>query len=323
MTPSPDPTDVGITIPLVGPLAESARELTAAGYGGLWSAETATYDAFTPLAAAAAAAPGATVGAAIASVFARGPGLLAMSAAALADLAPGRFLLGIGASSATMTEDWHAATYDRPLARVRDTARFLRAALGGEKVSTTYETFAVRGFRLERPPATPPPVLVAALAPGMARLGVEEADGLVLNWLSAADVTTVLGWAGAPGTVAARIFVCPSTATDTVRTAARRLVSTYATVPGYARFHRRLGRGPRLERTWTCWAAGDRRAATAAVPDEVVDDLIVHGSPDECARRIRAYVDAGVTHPVVKLLPLDPDQELRTAALTLGAALKG
>ena len=44
--------------------------------------------------------------------------------------------------------------------------RFLRAALAGELVDETYETFAVRRFKLERPPAVPPPILLAALRPG-------------------------------------------------------------------------------------------------------------------------------------------------------------
>jgi probable F420-dependent oxidoreductase len=318
-------TNLGITIPVDGPLPEDAArlaQLRAAGYREFWSAETARWDAFTPLAYAAALSPDATFGTAIASVFARGPALLAMNAAALADMAPGRFLLGIGTSSAVMTEDWNAAAFDRPLARVRDTVRFLRAALAGERVDEQYETFTVRGFRLEQAPRAAPPILVAALRPGMIRLAAEEADGLVLNWLSAADVHTVLGEVDALPEVAARIFVCPSTNADVVRAGARRLISTYSSVPTYARFHRWLGRGPALEPTWAAWAAGDRKAATAAVPDHVVDELIVHGTAAECAAHLAAYITAGVTRPVVKMLALDPERDLFADAVALGVALR-
>lgn len=171
----------GLTIPVTDPLgelADTARALHAAGFTQLWSAETARFDAFTPLSVAASAVPGLTVGTAVASVFARGPGMLAMNAAALADLVPGRFLLGIGASSRAMTEGWHASVFDRPLERVRDTVRFLRSALAGERVSGEFTTFAVREFRLERAPATPPPILVAALRPRM----IEMAAGRPTGW---------------------------------------------------------------------------------------------------------------------------------------------
>jgi probable F420-dependent oxidoreductase len=244
-----------------------------------------------------------------------------MSASALAEMAPGRFLLGIGTSSAVMTEDWNAAAFDRPLARVRDTVRFLRAALAGDRVEEQYETFSVRGFRLEQAPQQAPPILVAALRPGLIRVAAEEADGIVLNWLSAADVHTVLGEADSLNEVAARIFVCPSTNRDVVRAGARRLISTYSSVPTYARFHRWLGRGPALEPTWAAWAAGDRKAATAAVPDEVVDELIVHGTPAECAAHLARYVAAGVTRPIVKLLALDPDRDEFADAIALGTAM--
>ena len=54
---------------------------------------------------------------------------------------------------------------------------------------------------------------------------------------------------------------------------------------------------------WTAWAAGDRRGAGAAVPDEVVDALVLHGSPEHCRAEVRRYADAGVDVPVLALLP--------------------
>jgi alkanesulfonate monooxygenase SsuD/methylene tetrahydromethanopterin reductase-like flavin-dependent oxidoreductase (luciferase family) len=74
-------------------------------------------------------------------------------------------------------------------------------------------------------------------------------------------------------------------------------------VPAYAAFHDWLGRGERLRVMHERWAAGDRTSAAAAVPDDVVDDLVVHGSPAGCRARVRAYADAGVTTPLLALLP--------------------
>lgn len=159
----------GITLPLTGvPLTEHrelVRELPELGYTDVWSAETAGTDAFTPLALAAEWATELRFGTAIAPVYTRGPGLLAMSAATMAELAPGRFTLGIGTSSPTIVDNWNAGTFTEPYKRVRDTLRFLRAAFDGEKVSAEYPTFSVRKFRLERVPETPPSIMLAALRP--------------------------------------------------------------------------------------------------------------------------------------------------------------
>jgi probable F420-dependent oxidoreductase len=318
------PTRWGMTVPLTGvPLPDHAAlfpALADAGFTDVWSAEVAGTDAFTPLALAAAWEHRLRLGTAIAPVFTRGPGLLAMSAAAMAELAPGRFQLGIGASSPVVVGDWNGVEFTEPYERTRDMLRFLRPALAGELVSRDYGTFAVLRFRLERPPAKPPPILLAALRPGMLRLAAAEADGVILNWLSPADVPTVLAETTAARRgfeVVARIFVCPTEDAEYARTVGRRLLTTYLTVPAYAAFHRWLGREPVLAPMWRAWAAGDRKAAPAAIPDAVVDELFVHGSPAECRERVRAYAAAGVQVPVLAVVnPLGLTPETLPSLLT-------
>jgi probable F420-dependent oxidoreductase len=314
---------VGVTLPIPKlPLAAHGpllRELRDFGYRDAWTSETSGHDAFAPLAFAAALEPRLRLGTAIAGVYARGPALLAMSTAALCEAAPGRVVLGIGASSAAIVEGWNAARFDRPLARVRDTLRFLRRALAGERVDEVYETFAVRGFRLERPPVSPPPIYLAALREGMLRLAAREADGVVLGLLSAEDVARVVAIVNQGGQekdVVARIAVCPSSDVEKAREAARRMLATYLQVPVYARFHEWLGRGPLLEVMREAAAAGDREGARQALPDELVDALYVHGTPEECREKLGRFVAAGVRTLVIQLFAHsgDPRDALRALA---------
>lgn len=309
----------GLTVPLTGVPLPAHREiierLPDLGYTDVWSAETAGTDAFSPLVLASQWAPALRLGTAVAPVYTRGPGLLAMSAAALAECAPGRFVLGIGSSSPVVVGNWNAAEFTQPYARVRDTLRFLRSALTGEKVSAEYPTFSVSKFRLERPPEPPPPIMLAALRPRMLRLAATEADGAITNWLSPGDVRTVRAELGPEPELAARIFVCPTEDTDAARSLGRLLISSYLTVPVYRAFHEWLGRGPALEPMQRAWEAGDRKQANAAIPDEVVDELIVHGSPQACRERLRSYVDNGLTTPVIALLPTGGDPLEQVEAL--------
>jgi len=312
----------GITLPLTKlPLAAHGpllQELCDFGYSDAWTSETSGHDAFAPLAFAAALEPRLRLGTAIAGVYARGPALLAMSAAALSEAAPGRFVLGIGASSAAIVEGWNAARFERPLARVRDTLRFLRRALAGERVDEVYETFAVRGFRLERPPESPPPIYLAALREGMLRLAGREADGVILGLLSAQDVARVVAIVdeGGPGKdVVARIAVCPTADAKKAREAARRMLATYLQVPVYSRFHEWLGRGELLRAMHEAGAAGDREAAKRALPDALVDALFVHGTPEECREKLERFVAAGVRTLVVQLFAHDGDPREALRAL--------
>lgn len=297
----------GITVPFDDvPLSEHRpwfERLSELGYTDVWTGEANAADGFTPLAVAALAAPELRLGTAVVPVYTRGPGLLAMQAATMAELAPGRFAMGVGSSSDVIVERWNATAFDEPYKRVRDTVRFLRRALTGEKVDAEFETFTVRGFRLGRPVEQPPPIFVAALRPGMLRLAGREADGAIVNWLSAEDVRQVVPEVGPGKEVVARIFVCATEDADRARFVGRMGIAAYLNVAVYAAFHEWLGRGPLLKDMWDAWKAGDRKAALAAIPDEVVDALIVHGSPEECRRHVQRYVDNGVTVPVLAVLP--------------------
>jgi probable F420-dependent oxidoreductase len=300
----------GITIPFDGvPLHEQRslfERLPDLGYTDVWSAESNGADGFTPLALASVWAPSLRLGNAIIPAYTRGPATLAMCAATMAAAAPGRFVLGVGSSSNVIVEKWNDIPFEEPYKRVRDTVRFLRQAMTGDKVTETYDTFAVDGFRLGLVPPEPPPILVAALRSGMLRLAGREADGAIVNWLAAKDVATVAPYvreAGADKEIAARIFVAPTTDAETARGVAKFAIAAYMTVPVYRAFHEWLGR-MELQPMWDAWAAGDRKAAVAAIPDSVADALVVHGSPEECRARVQEYVDNGVTTPVIALLPV-------------------
>lgn len=301
----------GLTIPLAGLALHAQRELIASlpdlGYTDVWSAEAGGADAFTPLALSSVWAPRLRLGTAIVPAFTRGAATIAQSAAALADAAPGRVALGIGSSSDVIVSRWNGIPFERPYERVRDVVRFLRAALTGQKVSQAYETFTVDGFRLLTVPEVPPRLLVAALRPGMLRLAGREADGAILNWLAAQDVATVAPYVhrgGADKEIVARIFVIPTADAGIARAVARTAIAGYLTVPVYRAFHEWLGRGDLLGPMWKAWEAGDRKAAVASVPDEVADALVLHGTPDEIREQLGRYTAAGVTTPVIMLLPV-------------------
>jgi probable F420-dependent oxidoreductase len=299
------PQRYGITFPFDGiPLLEQrelVRELVDLGYTDLWSAESGGYDAFIPLAVAAQWAPELRLGTAIVPAYTRGAHTLASTVASMCQAAPGRFALGIGTSSNVIVERWNGMTFDKPYQRVRDTIRFLRAALTGEKVTEQYETFSVNGFRLGIPVPEQPPILVAALRQGMLRLAGREGDGAIVNWLSADDVKTVAPHVGPDKEIAARIFVLPSDDAGLVYAVGKRAIASYLTVPVYAAFHEWLGRGDQLAELWRLWAEGDRKAAAAAIPDEVVDQLLVWGKPEQCREHIQRYIDNGVTTPAPAL----------------------
>lgn len=304
--------------------ADLAREAEGLGYTDAWSFEVDGVDCFSPLAVVAAATT-LRVGTAIANVFTRGPATLAMSAAGIAEIARGGFCLGIGAGSQPIVEGWNGGAFAKPLTRVRETALFLRQAFAGERVVFRGQTFAVDGFRLSRPLARPVPIHIAGLRPGMLRVAGEVGDGAIVNWLSADDVpksvAVVREAARAAGRdpdaieITARVLINvdpPSPASDA---AVRRHVTTYLNVPVYRAFQQWLGRTAALQPMWDAWSAGDRKAALAAVPEGVMNELIVRGSRDEIGAHVQRYLDAGVDTAFLSLSTFESDPARRREVL--------
>jgi len=300
-------TRVGLIVPhAVAPrdLSTFAVELADLGYSDFWAGESDRVDGVTPLALAAASEPRLSLGTAIVPVFTRGRALLAQTAATLASAAPGRVTLGLGASSPAIVEGWNSIAFHDPLGRVRGTVRYLRHALAGERVEG--------GFRLGLVPDPPPRLAIGALQPQMLRLAGQEGDGVVLTSLGADDVAPLLERVAperSPFAVIAWVTVCVVDGrdeTDRAFAIARRRVGRYLLTPTYSRYHRGLGRGALLDRMGT---------NIDDTPEQLIRDLVVMGSPDECRAQLARFVDAGVTTLLYEVLPGTRDLRATLQAL--------
>jgi len=278
----------GVPLQELGPLARRAED---AGYDGLWSAESTHHDGFTPLVVASQHTERVRLVTGIVNVYTRGPALLAQTAASLADASGGRFMLGLGASSNVIVEQWNAIPFQRPLAKVEETVAYLRTVLAGER--------GAGGFRLGAPPAHPIPIMLAALRAPMLRLAARVADAVFTNFLPLSRVGQVVEAFGAPEKeLACRFF---SFHGDEALERARRTFVAYATVPVYTDFFRWLGFGDELEPLVQAWNAGDRKRAVELVPEQLVREIFLLGPVEAQRERLAEFGTAGVGTGVLAL----------------------
>lgn len=317
---------LGLTLPLAGVDVGEAVGLAAAaedaGFEDCWLAEMAGPDSVS-LAGALAVTTGLRVGTGIVAVQTRSPFVLAMTAATLARLSGGRFVLGLGASSEAIVSGWNGVPYERPLARVRETVTVVRALLRGEKVTYAGETLRLSGGRLTVLPDRPVPVHVAALNTGMLRLAGAVADGVVLvlrgpHHLAAAREVVAEGArdAGRDPSEVEIVVRVPVALGDDPDERARRLraaLVTYLGVPAYNRYLASLGYREEAERARAAWAAGDRAGTLAAVSDGLLGEVAVSGDAAACRLGIDRYRAAGVD--ALALLPVAGDLEAHRAAV--------
>ncbi len=165
-----------------------ATEAEAAGYDGIWSAET-SHDPFLPLVLAAEHTGRLQVGTGIAVAFARNPMTLAVTANDLQTMAQGRFMLGLGSQIKPHIEKRYSMTWSHPAPRMRELILAVRAIWAswadGSRLAFRGEyyrhTLMTPMFDPGPNPYGNPPVFLAAVGPLMTEVAGEVADGLLAH----------------------------------------------------------------------------------------------------------------------------------------------
>ncbi len=145
--------------------SQEHRELASlaekSGYETVWVPEGAGRDALTQLTAVAMTTRHLKLGTGIMPVFSRTPMLTAMTAAGLAAVSQGRFILGLGVGHRPAVENGHGVIFRRPLTRLRETVAIVRRLLRGESVTHQGRVFKVRDAGLGgSAPAEPVPIYI-------------------------------------------------------------------------------------------------------------------------------------------------------------------
>jgi F420-dependent oxidoreductase-like protein len=313
-------------------ISAAAVRAEKAGYASVWTGEAWGGDAFTPLAFIAALTDRIQLGTAIAQMPARTPATTAMTVLTLQQLSGGRVILGLGASGPQVVEGWHGVPYHPPVPMTREYLTILRTALAGKKrlefSGRYYEipftgagaTGQGRALRTTLPPAPDTPILVAALGPKNAAMTVAEADGLLpylwspTRWREAWGETIAKAPAGFQ--VAPTVLACVGDDLAACRDAVRPRIGLHIGGMGsktknfYAALVARYGYAEEASRIQDLYLGGERAAAIAAVPDELVDDLALVGPPARIADQLAAWRDGPVTTVIVEPTDLAMVEEI-------------
>jgi 5,10-methylenetetrahydromethanopterin reductase len=300
-----------------------AQRAEACGFEAVWQAESRLVrEATVPMAAFAATTERIKVGSGVVNCWTRNVGLMAATFVTLDDLAPGRMLLGIGAwwePLATKVGVRRA----RPLRAMREYVEVVRRLIAMENVTFHGEFVDVDDIEIDivhgdRSPRRVP-IYLGATGMRMMELAGEIADGALLNYLVSPEYNATamehlaLGAARAGRGVEdldrPQLVVCSLDEDRAVALdRARELVTQY--LGQQPHIGKASGVDPalleRIGKVLT-WPAGPEqiREAMALVPDEIVQLLTASGTAAECRDKVREYVDAGCTCPV--LYPLGDD----------------
>jgi probable F420-dependent oxidoreductase len=296
---------------LPAPLAiEYAQRAEASGFRSAWFPEITFADSFGPATAAALRTDKILLGTGIVGIWSRSVVTMALQAATLHQLSGERLLLGLGVQARGYVSGWHGQEYRKPVTAMREFVTILRQILARERVTFAGDVFAVKNFQLQmEPPKQPMRIYIAANGPNMIQLAGELADGMLgyfhsLEYVRDVVMPNLQKGARRAGRDLTEIDVTvgfPSVVTkdDSGIELAKGQVMMFATAldsaPAYAESIAAAGFARAAEAIRAHVAAGDLRAAVAAVPDEMANALTLSGSAQNVRTRIDAYRSAGLT----------------------------
>jgi len=321
-------TPFGVTFGSLGALGpravtDIAKTAQDQGYDSFWTVEATGTDAMTMLGAVSQAAPKLALGTGIIPIQLRTPTLTAMTAATLQALNPDvDVLLGVGVSAPGILRQHGVKATDKPIGLMREYVALLRECLTGESVTFEGDYFTTKRFRLGvRLGDRKPKIIMAALNPQMLKLAGEVADGVLLNYLPASHVAASVEQVRKGGKAEIYAYVHAAVG-DFEQNAnyARKDLFNYAMADGYARMFTQAGFGDEITELRAKQSEKDRDGALAAISERMIQAIDFIGTESEVTGFVRAYVDAGIQHPVVMPLPWGEDRRV-TAVTTMGAAI--
>jgi 5,10-methylenetetrahydromethanopterin reductase len=319
--------------PRVPEMVRLAQRAEARGFDSIWIAETRmTRDGFVPAAAVAMGTERVRVATGIVNVFTRGPVVLAISFLSLAEIAPGRIVMGLGTGSPLVLAPQGIA-FERAVPRLREYCEVLPPLVRGEEVAYEGEAVSLLGARVEdllhgedgnAAGGAGLPLVLGVTGRWAVELAGELADGVLFNvCLPIAYVERAREWLAAGATrvgrdpdeieVAMAVVASPAADARAGKDRARRFVALYLSL--FPNIAKETGLDAAfMDEVRAAFGRDGLDAAVPLVPDDVVDLLTASGTVEQCQARLDEYRAAGVDVPV--LVALEDSVELAIDTLS-------
>lgn len=283
----------------VSEILSAIEDAEKAGVQAAWmTTGGARVDSITAFAAAAGRTERIKFGTSVVPTFPRHPLVMVQQTQVVAQLAPGRFRLGIGPSHRPSMRAM-GIQMPHPLGYLRDYLKILKALLQTGKVDYDGEYYQAHD---SIPEPLDVPVMASALQRGSFELCGAEADGAI-SWVCPGDYLREVALpamkkgaeqAGRPvPPLIAHVPVCVHDNADEARAAFREQFPVYPTLP----FYRRM-----------LVSAGYPEAAEAVWSDAMIEGLVIYGDETRTAEGLQCLLSSGATEVLVSPVLAGGDQ---------------
>ena len=274
----------------------------------MWIPETWGMEIFSMLGIASKQNKFSKIGSSIINIYSRSPSLIAMGAATVDTISKGRLILGLGTSSIPIIEDFHGQSFESPVQRMKECVDIVRLALSGKKINYSGKIFSLKDFSLlVKPLRNEIPIYLAAINKKMVELTWDIADGVIFylrpkdemkktvtNMQKIKKIDTSL-----------QIITCIDHDYEKAINRAKKTLSFYIAVGTvYREFLHSNGYSEETQIIYNEYTKNGLENLETFVPDKMLDDLCIAGTPDIAIKKLNVFRDIGIDTPIIQFNPI-------------------
>jgi 5,10-methylenetetrahydromethanopterin reductase len=278
----------------------------------LWVPESWGRESFATLGAISQVTRKVSLGTSIINIYSRTPAIVAMAATTLDMLSDNRTIIGLGASTAAIVENWHGLKFIRPASRMKEYIECLRLMTRGEKVKYNGEFFQINNFKiLHQPQRANIPIFMAAVNKKMVSMASKLADGILLylrplEELKKTAIELKQATKGKSFEIACS-FICAISNKEPEKARARAattLAFYIAVGKYYSKFLADNGFKIEVEEITAEYRKAGADSAAKYVSDRMLSSLVICGSSEECRESLSKFLSTGITLPIIQFNPV-------------------
>lgn len=293
----------------------------------LWIPESWGREAFVMLGAIGAMTRRIKLGTSIVSMFSRSPATLAMAASTLDNISLNRTIIGIGASTPILAENWHGIKFIHPLNRMREYVTCFKIISSGETINFDGNFFKLKNIKIMHPSRRKEiPVFLGAVNSGMIRLATEIANGIILYLRPADELKKTVERIKSLTSRNSKSFeICSVFITavsnkypDLARERAAKSLAFYIAVGKYYNeFLSSHGFENQVEQITTEYQNHGIENISKFVTDPMLDSLTIYGTSEDCIKSLKRFVSCGVSLPILQVNPVKDNMQSINDSLLL------